>query len=501
MLCIGGHTYIIEAQAVKYDVFLMVDSFIHKQEGRGLFWSQEKCCRMFGVSRSGYNAWKERRKKQDEVKAAKALKEEKLKEMFREVVKKLCYVPGKRTFRTFLWRDFGISISVKKCRRIMNEMKLMPNRPKRDAYKNRATHDHETKASGNLVGQEFKVAPRQVILTDITYLYYGYDRSLFYLCAFKDAYTTELLGGAVGRTMDVSLVKAAYDRMMKDHGSELHEPGVLIHSDQGSQYLSTTFQQLLSDDGFLQSTSRRGNSQDNAPMESFFGRMKCAILDIVALCKSYESAKTLVENYLHAYNHVIYQNDLAGLTPEEYYIYVTTGVYPCEDYYGVKPSEMMTIGEYVKKRREVAAKKEEKRRKQIRRRKERKEDDGRMTCPPDIRAAKDLVILKRLIEQHKGIQKEASAWINKNQADIRASAEAIGRLEATMKKAISATVFLKTLPEEKWLALWYPENWRNYPELDYRNEMDGLYDNDPLKQFREENGELLTGKRYRKYVA
>ena len=86
---------------MKYDVFLMLDSFIRRQESRGLSYSQEKCCRMFGVSRSGYNAWKERRKKLDAVRAAKELEEEKLKEMFREVVKKLCYVPGKRTFRTF----------------------------------------------------------------------------------------------------------------------------------------------------------------------------------------------------------------------------------------------------------------------------------------------------------------------------------------------------------------------------------------------------------------
>ena len=283
---------------MKYDVFLMLDSFIRRQESRGLCYSQEKCCRMFGVSRSGYNAWKERRKKLDAVRAAKELEEEKLKDMFREVVKKLCYVPGKRTFRTFLWRDYGVSISVKKCRRIMNEMKLIPNRPRKDAYKNRATHDHETKAPKNLVGQNFKVAPRQVILTDITYLYYGYDRSLFYLCAFKDAYTTEILGGAISRTMDVSLVKTAYDRMMRDHGSELHEPGVLIHSDQGSQYLSTTFKQLLSDDGFLQSVSRRGNSLDNSPMESFFGRMKTNVMNLIALSQDFETARELTDRYL-----------------------------------------------------------------------------------------------------------------------------------------------------------------------------------------------------------
>lgn len=479
----------------------MLDTFITHQGERGLSWSKEKCCHMFGVSRSGYNGWKKRRESRAKKREEKESEDERLKGMFREIVKKLCHVPGKRTFRTFLWRDYGICISVKKCRRIMNEMKLVANCPKKDAYKNRATHDHETKAPKNVVGQDFKVGPRQVILTDITYLYYGRDRSLFYLCAFKDAYTTEVLGGAVGRTMDVSLIKEAYDRMMHDHGSELHEPGVVIHSDQGSQYLSTTFKQLLSDDGFIQSVSRRGNSQDNAPMESFFGRMKCAILDLVALCRTYESAKTLVENYLHSYNNEIYQYDLAGLTPAEYYIYVTTGIYPCEDYYGVKPSAMMTIGEYVKKRMEMAALKEKKRRRQARSKKERKEDDGRMSCPPDIRVEKDLQVLRRLIRQHEGIIDEASAWIEKNQQDIKRSEEAVLRLRETVRKAEKASLFLKGLAKEALLPLWYPENWEAYEQLDYRDEMDDLYNNDPIKQFREENGQLLTERKYIRYIA
>ena len=66
---------------------------------------------------------------------------------------------------------------------------------------------------------------------------------------------------------------------------------------------------------------------------------------------------------------------------------------------------------------------------------------------------------------------------------------------------MAAALFLETLTEKERVVLWYPENWGKYPELDYRNEMDGLYDNDPLKQFHEENGELLTGRKYRKYVA
>ena len=82
-----------------------------------------------------------------------------------------------------------------------------------------------------------------------------------------------------------------------------------------------------------------------------------------------------------------------------------------------------------------------------------------MTCPPDVRAAKDLTVLKHLIGQHKGIQKEAKAWIDKNNADIKSSQEAIEKLEATVRKAVHASVFLKGLSEEEMLTLWYPENW------------------------------------------
>ena len=107
------------------------------------------------------------------------------------------------------------------------------------------------------------------------------------------------------------------------------------HSDQGSQYLATDFQRILSDDGFIQSMSDRGNSQDNAPMESFFGRMKTEALDIIALCPDLSTVRKLIDGYMDEYNHQRYQYSLAGLTPAEFYIYSTTGIYPLDNYFGV----------------------------------------------------------------------------------------------------------------------------------------------------------------------
>lgn len=465
----------------------MLETFLSHQGEKGLNYKVKQACRMFGVSRSGYYSWKQKREKLAEITAANELEEQELMKKFREIVKKLGYVPGKRTFRTFLWRDYNTRISVKKCRRIMNRMNLVANKPKKDAYKNRATHDHETTAPADQVKQDFKVAPRQVILTDITYLYFGLLRDLFYLCVFKDAYTTEVLGAAVSRSMDSSLVKEAYDRMMRKHGSELHEPGVLIHHDQGSQYLSTTFRQILSDDGFVQSCSRRGNSQDNAPMESFFGSMKCRIMDLVALCTTYESAAKLVMNYLDAYNNEHYRYELAGLTPAEYYIYVTTGIYPCNDYYGVKPDEMMTISKLVEQRMEYAAAKEAKRReRRAARRAER--DDGEIHGTAIGRVAGDRMLVEKLIGRYEGVKTEANAWIEKNKEEIRSAQETIDDLKNILIHIEEAERFMRMLSAEELQALKRTENWAKYPQLDYRHEMTGLYDNDPLKRFHEDNG-------------
>ena len=193
-LRIGGHDYIIEAAKVNADQFQMADAFIRKQAEKPDGLSVTQCLHMFGVSRSGYYSWVNRQKDADGSQAEKRERQNKLKELFRQIVRKLGFVPGKRTFQTYLWREFNVSISVKQCRRIMTSMNLVANRPKKDAYKHQATHDHEYAAPLNTVKQDYYIGPRKIILTDITYLYYGPVRTPVYLCAFKDAYTKEILG-------------------------------------------------------------------------------------------------------------------------------------------------------------------------------------------------------------------------------------------------------------------------------------------------------------------
>ena len=78
--------------------------------------------------------------------------------------------------------------------------------------------------------------------------------------------------------------------------------------------------------------SRRGNCWDNAPQESFFGHMKDEIGGKIAACDSFAEAKAVIDDYMDYYNNDRGQWELLKLTPNEYYEYRITGIYPLISY-------------------------------------------------------------------------------------------------------------------------------------------------------------------------
>ena len=436
----------------------MVDSFLEKQKKKENGYTATQCFKMFGVSDSGYYAWKARQLDRDGKQAAKRRERNDIKEKMRQIViARNGVIPGKRTFRAELFRRYGLTVNVKRIAVLMKEMHLVAQRPHKDAYKHQASHNHVCAAPANEVDQDFFIGPRRVILTDITYLYYGPYRDTFYLCVFRDAYTRENLGWDIGLHMAVDLVKNAYERMLEEHGDELkHNASVYIHSDQGSQYLSTTFKELLEDDGFVQSVSARGNSQDNAPMESFFGRLKTAILDMVARCRTFNDAKNLVSGYINAYNTEHYQYDLAALTPAEFYQYATTGIYPLGSYFGVPASVMMTNGDLKKVRRRYADDEAKRRREAAAKKRE-----GRRLIDPLRIIRRDRNLLDKLIQKWEGSKETAIIQIE--------------HLKELVSKIRNALEYIVALPAEKYEELKDPLVWRNYEQLGYVFEMNELF--------------------------
>lgn len=436
----------------------MVDSFLEKQKRKENGYTATQCFKMFGISDSGYYAWKARQLDRDGKQAAKRRERNDIKEKMRQIViARNGVIPGKRTFRAELFRRYGLTVNVKRIAVLMKEMHLAAQRPHKDAYKHQASHNHVCAAPANEVDQDFFIGPRRVILTDITYLYYGPFRDTFYLCVFRDAYTRENLGWDISQGMSIELVKNAYEHMLEGHRDELHRSAsVYIHSDQGSQYLSTTFKELLEDDGFVHSVSARGNSQDNAPMESFFGRLKTAILDMVARCRTFNDAKNLISGYINAYNTEHYQYDLAALTPAEFYQYATTGIYPLDSYFGVPASVMMTNGDLKKVRRRYADDEAERRREAAERKRE-----GRRLIDPLRIIRRDQNLLDRLICKWEESKETAAIQIR--------------HLKDIVEKIKKALEFIVALPAEKYEELKNPLSWRKYEQLGYVFEMNELF--------------------------
>ena len=114
----------------------------------------------------------------------------------------------------------------------------------------------------NLLGLQFKTsAPDQVWTADITYI--PTREGWLYLAVVMDLYTRMIVGWTMDSRMTRELVMNAL-RMARFRRKPM--PGLLHHSDRGSQYCSGDYQALLGEYGMIASMSRKGNCWDNAPM-------------------------------------------------------------------------------------------------------------------------------------------------------------------------------------------------------------------------------------------
>ena len=198
------------------------------------------------------------------------------------------------------------------------------------------------KIAENAVNREFrKHGARAVLLTDITYIKRA-DGEFTYLCTIIDAYTRQVLAYALSENLYVDFVLKAVNKLMEQHSNTMSvNSKTIIHSDQGCHFTSYAFIDIVNDSELRQSMLRRANCWDNAPQESFFGHMKDEIG--VCKCKTHEEICAVVENWIDYYNNERYQWDLARLSPNEFYDYVTTNYYPLS----IAPPEITMKGDFV----------------------------------------------------------------------------------------------------------------------------------------------------------
>ena len=280
-------------------------------------------CELAGVSRSGYYAWL----KAAPTREARELQDKADFELILAIYKRCGYAKGARSiYMGLLHMNPPVIMNIKKIRRLMKKYNLFCPIRKANPYRRMAKALKTSNYADNLLQREFECyGPRYVLLTDITYI--PYNGEFAYLSTILDAYTKQILSYVLSDSLEIGFVKETVENLIRDHGISLHKE-TLIHSDQGSHYTSTTFIQIIEDCALRRSMSRRGNCWDNSPQESFFGHMKDHILDKVKECTEFQQIKDIVDDYVDYYNNEAYVWELCRLSPNEYYKFVTTGVYP-----------------------------------------------------------------------------------------------------------------------------------------------------------------------------
>ena len=172
---------------------------------------------------------------------------------------------------------------------------------------------HSLPVAPDLVQRRFNPeAPNQLWSGDITYI--QTDEGWLYLAAVIDLFNRQVVGWSLQPHMQASLVK---DALAMAWWRRRPPPGVIFHSDRGSQYCSHEFQDALKGWGMRSSMSRKGNCWDNAPTESFWGRLKTASVHGHKFATR-EQARQAVMDWMAFYNHRRLHSSLDYLSPMQY---------------------------------------------------------------------------------------------------------------------------------------------------------------------------------------
>ena len=282
-------------------------------------------CNIASVSKSGYYNWVA----SEEKRLKKEKQDRKDFDLILEAYNYKGYNKGARSiYMHLLHQNPSIIMNIKKIRRLMNKYHLFCPIRKANPYRRMAKALKTNNVADNILERKFKeYGPRIVLLTDITYL--PYNGIFCYLSTIIDAFTKEVLSYVLSESLEIDFVLETVDMLVEKHGISLTTE-TIIHSDQGCHYTSCSFIQIINDKGLRQSMSRRGNCWDNAPQESFFGHMKDEI--DLSDCKTFKDVKQIIDDWIDYYNNERYQWKLAKLSPNEFYQFYTTGIYPLKKF-------------------------------------------------------------------------------------------------------------------------------------------------------------------------
>ena len=244
------------------------------------------CCRVFGVNRSSFYAWRQRQGKVNPER-------EKLKAVLIKHHRASRESAGARTLAKELQAN-GHRVGRYMARSLMREAGIASRQRRRHKYKSPGV---EALVAPHVLKRKFDVtAVNQVWCGDVTYIKVG--KRWLYFAAVLDLYARRIVGWSFSMISDATLTCEAL-RMAVELRSRPKD--VLFHSDQGCQYTSHKFRNELLAHGLRQSMSRKGECWDNAPMERFFGSLKSEWVPETGYGSEHE-ARADVQRYVTRYN-------------------------------------------------------------------------------------------------------------------------------------------------------------------------------------------------------
>ena len=237
-------------------------------------------CAALGVSKSGYYAWKNRdastRQRDDMVVLAHIRSE---------------FVESHETYGSPRMHaeltESGLSIGRHRVARLMSENGMKARQKTR--FKKTTDSDHGGPVASNVLDQNFAAeAPDEKWGVDISYVWTL--EGWLYLAIVVDLYSRKIVGWAMSDRMKRGL---AMDALQRAITLRRPPPGLIHHSDRGSQYCSDDYRRLVAASGFIASMSGRGNCYDNAMVETVFKTIKTELVWRTAFASREQASKAI----------------------------------------------------------------------------------------------------------------------------------------------------------------------------------------------------------------
>ncbi len=223
-------------------------------------------CRVLAVARSAFYAWRRR------APSPRAREDARLQITLAAVHRRSHQTYGTPRHQREL-RAQAVWVSRRRVARLMRAAGLRAVTPRR--WQRTTQADPALPAAANVLDRAFAVGqPNRAWGADLTYC--GTDEGWLYLATVLDLGSRRVVGWAPSATLEVGGVHTALQRAL---ALRQPGPGLVHHSDRGSQYASRDYQAVLAAHGVTCSMSRVGNCWDNAVLESFFGTLKRELVD------------------------------------------------------------------------------------------------------------------------------------------------------------------------------------------------------------------------------